>query len=100
MNPEINKACGKLIQKYLMASYAYYILHESVMPDEEYDKLATVLLKYWDQFDHQHKHLISKDDLEAGTLYSLRRHDYPLMVKNATELWLQELRPSGKREIL
>ena len=100
MNPEINKACGKLIQKYLMASYAYYILHESVIPDEDYDQIAKLLLKYWKEFDHQHKRLISEADLEAGTLYSLRRIDYPLMVKNATELWLHELRLSGKQEML
>lgn len=92
MSSDVNAACGKLLQKYLMASYAYYVKHESPMPDGEYDKLAKLLLKYWDDFDHPHKYLICKGDLEAGTLYSLRSTDYPNIVKCAAELWLQELR--------
>ncbi len=85
---EVNKVCGKLLQKYLMASYAYYILHKSPMPDEEYDQVAKLLLKYWDEFEHQHKYLITKEDLEAGTLYHLRANDYPRMVIGGVECWL------------
>lgn len=91
MNPETNAACQKVLQRYLMASYCYYILHKSPITDEEYDQLAKVLLKYWDQFEHQHKHLVTKDDLDAGTLYALRRDDYPLMVQNAAELWSSKI---------
>lgn len=92
MNPEINTACRKLLQKYLMASYIYYVLNKSVMPDEEYDKIAQLLLKYWDQFEHQHKHLLTKDDLGATTLYALRAEDYPLMVRGGADRWLREMK--------
>lgn len=91
MNPEINAACGKLLQKYLMASYAYYVRNTNVMPDEEYDKIAKLLLKYYDEFEHQHKHLVSKDDLGATTLYALKASDYPLMVVHAAEMWIDAI---------
>lgn len=97
-NPEINAACGKLLQKYLMASYAYYVLDVSVMPDEEYDKIAKLLLKYWKEFDHQHKRLISEADLEATTLYALRDSDYPLMVKGAAMLWIRDTKAKPHKE--
>lgn len=92
MNQEVNRACQKLLQKYLMASYLYYVKFVSVMPDEEYDQLGKLLLKYWHEFDHQHKYLVSEADLEAATLYSLREEDYPKMVKGAALLWLEKSR--------
>jgi NAD-dependent DNA ligase len=84
----IAEACGKLLQKMLMASYAYYQLHKSVMPDEEYDNICKLLLKYWEEFDHIHKHLLTKEDLEAGTLYAIPEWEYPLRVKFGAEKWL------------
>jgi len=88
MSSDINAACGKILQKVLMASFVYYQLHKNVMPDEEYDQLCKVLLKYYDQFEHQHKYLVTKDDLEAGTLYALAFDAYPMVVRFATEKWL------------
>ena len=90
MNPEVNLACGKLLQKFLMASYLYYQTSRSPIPDEEYDHICQLLLKYWGEFEHQHKHLVTKEDLEAGTLYALPLDKYPLMVRNAAELWARE----------
>jgi len=91
VNPEINSACGKLLQRYLMASYAYYILNMSLMGDDEYDQIAKLLFKYYDEFEHQHKYLVTKDDLSATTLYALRTNDYPLMVRGGVEHWLKVL---------
>lgn len=88
MTTEINTACGKLLQRYLMASYLYYHMHKSVMPDEEYDQIAKMLLKYYDHFDHQHKYLVTKEDLSAGTLFSVKFDEYPMMVRFAAEKWL------------
>jgi len=81
----------KSLQKYLMASYLYYIRYQSVMPDAEYDQLAKDLLEGWNNFKHQHKHLVSKEDLKAGTLFALKDDDYPLMVKAAADLWLRSV---------
>ena len=80
---------GRLLQKYLMASYIYYILHRSVMPDEEFDQMAKDLLQNWDTFEHQHKSLVTLADLEAGTLYSLSEKNYPGMVVGAALLTLE-----------
>jgi len=87
---EVSTACGKILQRWLMASYAYYCRDESLMSDTQYDADAKLLQKYWDQFDHQHKHLVTFEDLEAGSLFKLRQSDYPLMVINAAEYWITQ----------
>ena len=84
MNPK------KALQKYLMASYLYYIRYQSVMPDSEYDELAKYLLEHWDTFEHLHKHLVTPEDLKAGTLFRLRDEDYPLIVKGAADMWVRD----------
>lgn len=78
----------KLFQAYLMTSYLYYTLDVSVILDDLYDGIAKALLARYDEFDHQHKHLVSKADLEAGTLYHLRGNDYPQMIQMAADLWM------------
>lgn len=77
-----------LLQAYLMTSYLYYVLNVSVILDDLYDSIAKTLLARYDEFDHQHKHLVSKADLEAGTLYHLRGNDYPQMIQMAADLWM------------
>ena len=53
------------IGKYLVHSYIYYQLDNSVISDGEYDKMAKHILENWDDLEHPHKHLISKDALQA-----------------------------------
>lgn len=84
----MNNNLKSLLQAYLMTSYLYYSMNVSVILDDLYDLIAKTLLAHYDQFEHQHKHLVSKADLEAGTLYHLRGGDYPLMVQMAAEKWL------------
>jgi NAD-dependent DNA ligase len=71
-----------------MASYAYYILDKSIMPDSEYDSIAKTLLEHWDSFEHPHKYLLTKDDLRAGTAFAIK--EYPNRVKYAVEQFLRE----------
>ena len=52
---------------YLMASYAYYEQAAPIFSDAYYDESANFILDNYDTIDHYHKHLISKDDLEAGS---------------------------------
>jgi NAD-dependent DNA ligase len=78
------------LHKFLMASYAYYILDKSIMSDAEYDSTAKELLEKWDTFEHQHKYLIDKGALEAGTAYMISEDKYPPIVKNATLLYIKE----------
>ena len=77
-----------LFQMYLMTSYLYYKRNESPIADEVYDAICQELLKVWDTFEHQHKHLITRDDLEAGTGYAII---YPKMVVSAANSWADKL---------
>jgi hypothetical protein len=67
----------------LMASYLYYHENESLFSDEYYDALSKELLLKWDKVEHPHKHLITKEDLMAGSLYKLGADAYPSMCKAA-----------------
>ena len=78
----------QILQKFLMCSYMYYIKSKAVLPDEEYDQMAKLLLKEWDNFEHPHKYLVTKEDLEAGTLYGVKESDYPKIVIGGANLML------------
>lgn len=88
------------LSKYLMASYLYYIRYQSVMPDVEYDELSKYLMEHWDTFEHMHKHLVTQEDLQAGTLFALADGDYPLIVKGAAEMWLRDVADKEAGEIV
>lgn len=79
----MHNAPMSIVPWYLMSSYLYYGHDLSLITDELYDKIAKDMLAKWDEIEHQHKHLITPDDLKAGTLYRLREEDYPNMTKNA-----------------
>lgn len=82
----------KTLQKYLMCSFAYYILLDSLVEDTEYDQIARYLLEHFDEWqDHQHAYLVTKGDLTAGTLYRHKYTDYPAMVIAATDMWSRKL---------
>ena len=74
----------QLVPYYLMSSYLYYQCDKQVLNDDEYDTLAKRLLDEWDSIEHMHKHLITKDDLTAGTGYAIK---YNNRIKNAAERW-------------
>lgn len=78
-----------LLQVYLMSSFLYYENNDSPISDDMFDRICVELLKVWDDFDHMHKHLVTKADLEAGTGYAITV--YPLMVKLAAERWHRKL---------
>jgi len=77
------KSENLLVPWYLMASYLYYLKDISLLQDHEYDLVCKEIFERWDKIDHQHKELISKEDLKAGTGFSLREEDYPSITKNA-----------------
>ena len=75
------------VSKYLIHSYLYYICNRPVISDAEFDKICKDLLKDWDNVSHMHKHLVTREDLEAGTGFAIKYHDYPEIVKScATRL--------------
>ena len=76
---------NSVISQYLVHSYIYYQLDNSTISDGDYDKLAKYILEHWDDLDHPHKHLISKDALEAGT-FLLSEDEYPTIVKDTARM--------------
>jgi len=74
-----------LIGQYLVHSYIYYQLDNSIISDGDYDNLAKQILENWDNIEHPHKHLISKDALQAGT-FLLPEDEYPTIVKDTARL--------------
>jgi NAD-dependent DNA ligase len=69
-----------LVPWYLITAYAYYMLDESLIEDAEFDAMSKKLLKYYDTIEHRHKHLVTKENLAAGTLL-LSEEEYPTIVK-------------------
>jgi hypothetical protein len=80
----------KMVNIYLMTSYLYYHLNESVITDDEFDYVCKVLYKHYDQIDHPHLYLIDKDQLMAGTGFYIPETNYPNIVKGGARLWLKD----------
>ena len=86
---EIEKACAEVCENsinmyvpwYLMAAYAYYEQDDPILSDRTFDLLAKKILEHWDEIEHRHKNVLTKDMLTAGTFIG----DYPSMIKGATE---------------
>jgi len=78
---------NRLVPFYLMSSYLYYKEDRQVLTDGDFDRLAKRLLDNWDSVDHMHKHLISKEDLQAGTGYAIK---YTQRIINAAKNWIGE----------
>lgn len=69
------------IARYLMCAYAYYIEDDPLIDDSEFDDLSKYILHYYDRLEHMHKHLLTKDDLRAGTYLG----KYPLLVSTSVD---------------
>jgi len=78
--PTIHDSVALVFKWYLTTSYLYYKHHVSYVPDTLYDSWCAYLAYNWDVFEHQHKHLVTKDDLTAGTGYAIQ---YPQQVQHA-----------------
>ena len=79
------------ISFFLSASLAYYCRYESLLSDECFDKMCKWMLKHYDELEHQHKHLVTKEGLETGSGYYLKDSDYPLIVKVSTEQMISDI---------
>lgn len=75
-----------LIPYYLMASYLYYELDESVISDDVFNTICKLLLANFNTLNHPHAHLLDIDSLKANTGYTIR---YPEITKRAALLWLK-----------
>lgn len=88
MREEFKKNKKSMIGWLLMASWLYYHKPnmEPILGDTTFDKAAKWLYEHFDEVDHKYKSLITKDDLKAGSLYSIGSYDYPLPIIHIAEL--------------
>lgn len=66
---------GNPVSAYLVHSYLYYVCDMSIISDSEYDAICIDLLEKFDEIEH--KHLLDKGSLRAGSGYHLSAYDYP-----------------------
>lgn len=76
-----------LVPYYLMHSYIYYQLQDSIIKDYEYDEMCKQLKDKWESIKHYHKHLVDVSALGAGTGYQLKYNQR--IVSAATLLYKQ-----------
>jgi NAD-dependent DNA ligase len=83
----LNYGPSMLVPWYLVTSYAYYHLNESLVSDEFYDKLCHDLLDAMDslEVDHFNMDLVDTASLRAGTGFNLKEEDYPSRVRSVAE---------------
>ena len=72
-----------IVAWWLIASYAYYIHDKPILSDGLYDELAKTMLDRWSDIEHPHKHLITEENLKAGSLFNLSAEQYPSITKGA-----------------
>lgn len=61
------KTINGLVPWYLMASVMYYHFDAPILSDARFDEIAKTLKANWPDIQHQHKHFITEQDLEAGS---------------------------------
>lgn len=81
-----------MVPWYLMASYAYYEESDPIFSDSFFDDMGKTMLAVWDDIEHFHKHLITEDDLRAGTYLG----EYPERVKGGLKSAREEYGSSKK----
>lgn len=78
-----------LVPFYLIHCFLYYVEDAPLISDALFDEMSRELLAKWETITHFHKHLISRDDLVAGTGFAIK---YPLRVKGAARALARKFR--------
>jgi hypothetical protein len=61
------------------------------MTDQAFDKLCVWMLENYDSLEHEHKSLVTKDMLSAGSGYNISYDSYPLRVQHSASYFIEEL---------
>lgn len=77
---------------WLVHCYLYYIADQPLLSDKDFDTLTGWLKASWSSVTHEHKHLVTMEDLNAGSGFAIK---YPLRVEIAA--W-QLLRDHAEKE--
>lgn len=75
------------ISQFLINGYIYYVLGTNVISDKEFDDICKRLLDKYElveSSEHPHKHYITKERLEATSLYDVIK--WPRVVKHCAKL--------------
>ncbi|AHC30595.1 hypothetical protein CC53_gp178 [Rhizobium phage vB_RleS_L338C] len=88
----VEEKCGPtgLVSWYLMAGLMYYHFDNPILSDERFDQIGKTLLAAWDDIVHNHKHFVTKDELQAGSLF-LKIEEFPMMTRGAANAVLTGL---------
>jgi hypothetical protein len=81
---------NQMLLRYLMASYAYYVLDQSLMFDHEFDSLCIALRDNWDRVTHKLKYLTDLDALQSQTGFHIDPRSYPESLKRTARRLLKE----------
>lgn len=97
MREDFKKSKGSVVSWLLMASYLYYhrFGYDPILTDDVFDKACKWLHDNYDTVDHRFKHIISKEDLLAGSLYAVKREDYHWFLIKESERLSRELNRGG-----
>lgn len=82
-----------MVPYYLMAAYAYYKDDDPIFSDAFFDNLAKTILQRWDDIEHFHKDLLTKEDLVAGSYLG----KYPERIKGGLHSLREETRSRSKK---
>ena len=77
---------SRLIALYLIHSYIYYELGESVISDKTYDEIAQRIKSQWMFIRHRHKDLIDRKALGTSGFYL----KYPTIVQQTAKMMLEQ----------
>lgn len=79
----VNSNINLAVPWFLMTSWLYYHKDINIISDVAFDRLCRIIDESWSDIKHNHKHLIRRSDMKAGTGYSIPDHKFPLRVKSA-----------------
>lgn len=76
---DFKKSPASAVYYLVLLGYLYYVHDVSVVEDEMFDKMAKTILER--NIKHSKlSHLITDDDLRAGSLYAIAAKNYPAFI--------------------
>lgn len=81
-------SAGQCLSWWLVHAFLYYRMNNPIISDKDFDTLTNWLKMSWQHITHQHKHLVTMEDLNAGSGYAV---NFPLMVEHSAYHVLREI---------
>lgn len=71
------------ISWWLLGSFAYYMLDETLFSDELFDELNELIIEHYDTIEHVNKDMVTPERLSAGSAFDIRV--WPLRVESSVQ---------------